>query len=65
MAVGGGWVWVRRSDALLTRIDARTNKVVQVYGPSSGSGCVVVGPGGVWISAHDVKTVWRLPLPKR
>jgi hypothetical protein len=65
MAVGGGWVWVRRSDALLTRIDPRTNKVVQIYGPPSGSGSVVVGPGGVWISAHDVKTVWRLTLPKR
>jgi len=65
MAVGGGWVWVRRSDTLLTRIDPRSNKVVQTYGPSSGSGSVVVGPGGVWISAHDVTTVWRLPLPKR
>jgi streptogramin lyase len=65
MAVGGGWVWARRSDVLLTRIDPRTNKVAQIYGPSSGSGSVVVGPGGVWISAHDVKTVWRLPLPKR
>jgi streptogramin lyase len=65
MAVGGGWVWVRRSDALLTRIDPKTNRVVQIYGPSSGSGSVVVGPGGVWVSAHDVKTVWRLPLPKR
>jgi virginiamycin B lyase len=65
MAVGGGFVWPRGSDTLLARIDPRTNKVVQVYRPSSGSGSVVVGPGGVWISAHDVETVWRLPLPKR
>ena len=65
MAVGGGWVWPRGSETLLARIDPRTNRVVQVYGPSSGSGSAVVGPGGVWISAHDVKTVWRLPLPKR
>ena len=65
MAVGGGSVWARRSDTLLTRIDPRTNKVVQVYGPSSGSGFAAVGTGAVWISAHDVKTVWRLPLPKR
>jgi virginiamycin B lyase len=65
MAVGGGWVWPRGSDTLLTRINPRTNKVEQVYGPPSGSGSAVVGSGGVWISAHDVKTVWRLPLPKR
>lgn len=65
MAVGGGWVWPRASSTLLTRIDPKTNKVVERYGPSSGSGSVTVGPGGVWISAHDVTTVWRLPLPPR
>jgi len=32
------------------------------YGPPSGSGAVIVGAGAVWISAHDVDTVWRLPL---
>jgi streptogramin lyase len=65
LAVGGGWVWPRGSNTLLTRIDPRTNKVVQVYGPSSGSGSAAVGTGAVWISAHDVRTVWRLSLPKR
>ena len=65
MSVGGGWVWPRGSDTLLTRINPRTNTVVQTYGPPSGSGSVTVGPGGVWISAHDIKTVWRLPLPHR
>lgn len=65
MAVGGGGVWPRGADTLLTRIEPKTNKVTQVYGPPSGSGSAVVGPGGVWISAHDVKTVWRLPLRKR
>jgi len=65
MAVGGGWVWARGWDTFLTRIDPRTHKVAQVYGPPSGSGSVAVGPGGVWISAHDVKSVWRLPLPRR
>ena len=65
MAVGGGWVWARGWDVFLTRVNPRTHKVAQVYGPVSGSGSVAVGPGGVWISAHDVKTVWRLPLPHR
>ena len=40
MAVGGAWVWPRGSNTLLTRIDPTTNKIVQVYGPSSGSGSV-------------------------
>lgn len=65
MAVGGGWVWARGYDVFLTRIDPRSHKVVQVYGPPVGSGSVAVGPGGVWISAHDVRSVWRLRVPRR
>jgi virginiamycin B lyase len=64
MTVGGGWVWARATSVLLTRIDPRTNHVVERYGPSSGSGAAIVGYGAVWISAHDVRTVWRLPLPR-
>jgi virginiamycin B lyase len=62
LTVGGGSVWARGSDRLLTRIDAKRRKVVARYGPSSGSGAVIVGFGAVWISAHDVNAVWRLPL---
>jgi virginiamycin B lyase len=62
LTVGGGSVWVRGSDRLLTRIEPKSRKVIARYGPSSGSGAVIVGAGAVWISAHDVNTVWRLPL---
>jgi virginiamycin B lyase len=65
MTAGGGWAWARGTDILLTRIDPRTNAVVERYGPSSGSGAAIVGYGAVWVSAHDVETVWRLPLPAR
>jgi streptogramin lyase len=62
LTAAGGSVWVRGSDKLLARIDPRRNRVVTRYGPSSGSGAVIVGGGAVWISAHDIDTVWRLPL---
>ena len=65
LTVGGGSVWARGSDRLLTRIDPKRRKVIARYGPSSGSGAVIVGAGAVWISAHDVNTVWRLPLGAR
>jgi YVTN family beta-propeller protein len=63
MTAGGGWVWARGTDILLSQIDPRTNTVVRRYGPPSGSGAAVVGFGAVWVSAHDISTVWRLPLP--
>ena len=62
LTVGGGFVWARGTDKLLTRIDPKRRKVVARYGPPSGSGAVIVGGGAVWISAHDINTVWRLPL---
>ena len=62
ITTGGGSVWARGSGYLLTRIDPETNEVASRYGPSSGSGGVIVAPGAVWLSAHDVGTVWRLPI---
>ena len=63
IAAGGGSVWPRSTYTLLARVDPNTDQVVERYEPSSGSGAVIVGYGAVWISAHDVETVWRLPLP--
>ena len=63
LTVGGGSVWVRGGlEPLLARIDPRSYRIVERYGPPSGSGAVIIGAGAVWISAHDIGTVWRLPL---
>ena len=62
LTAGGGSVWVHGTSSLLTRVDAQSNRVIKRYGPSSGSGAVIVGGGAVWVSAHDINTVWRLPL---
>lgn len=62
IAVGGGFVWARVSDSLVAKIDPSTNEVVARYGPAAGSGSVAADDDAVWISAHDVFKVWRLPL---
>ncbi len=62
IAVGGGSVWVQPGGELLVRIDPATNDVVATYGPRSGSGSVAANEDAVWVSAHDVSTVWKLPL---
>jgi virginiamycin B lyase len=62
MAVGGGFAWARVSAELVAQIDPSTNSVVARYGPSAGSGSVAADDDAVWISAHDVTTVWRVPI---
>ena len=65
IAAGGGWIWATAGTVLLSRIDPRTNQVVERYGPALGSSTVAVGYGAVWIGSGDIKTVWRLPIPPR
>ena len=62
IAVGGGYVWARVSDVLVAKIAPATNTVVTRYGPPSGSGSVGADDQAVWISAHDVSSLWRVPL---
>jgi hypothetical protein len=55
-------VWVRvTDDALAVRIDPRSNAVVDRLGPPAGSGGIAIADTSLWIAAHDVHTVWRLP----
>jgi YVTN family beta-propeller protein len=62
LAVGGGYVWARVSSWLVSEIDPATNTVVARYGPGSGSGSVAASSTALWISAHDVDQVYRVPL---
>jgi virginiamycin B lyase len=62
IAVGGGYVWARVSDALVAKIDPASNTVVARYGPANGSGSVGADNDAVWISVEQQRTVWRLPL---
>ena len=62
IAVGGGAVWARVSDVLVARIDPSTNRVVDRIGQAQGSGGVAADANAVWISAHDVRRVYRVPL---
>jgi streptogramin lyase len=62
IAVGGGFVWARVSDALVAKIDPRTDTVVARYAPSRGSGSVAADGNAVWVTDHDVDAIYRLPL---
>jgi YVTN family beta-propeller protein len=61
ITAGDGAVWVRTETELATAIDPATDEVVRVLGPAKGSGSVAVTPGAVWITAHDVRQVYRVP----
>jgi virginiamycin B lyase len=64
VAVGADAVWVRTGIELATAIDPTSNKVVRVLGPAAGSGSIAVTDGAVWITAHDVFAIHRVPLPR-
>jgi DNA-binding beta-propeller fold protein YncE len=55
-------VWVRGTkDALAVRINPQANAVVDRLGPPAGSGGITITDTSVWITAHDVQSIWRLP----
>jgi len=60
IAAGGGRVWVRGKTVLLAAIDPAVNRVVEFFGPPAGSGGVRVADDLVWVTAHDIHTVWVL-----
>jgi hypothetical protein len=61
MAFGGGSAWARVSDALVVEVDPATNTAVRRIGTSQGSGSVAADDSAVWVSAHDVFRVYRIP----
>jgi hypothetical protein len=60
IATGAGRVWVRATKVLLSVIDPRRNQVAERFGPVAGSGAVRVAGALVWVSAHDIHTIWAL-----
>lgn len=62
IVAGARAVWVRVTDALIARIDVRTGAVTTRIGPASGSGSVALSGRNVWITAHDVHHIWRVPV---
>ena len=60
IAAGASKIYVRAKNTLLSVIDPSQNKVVARYGPSAGSGAVRIENGKVWVTAHDINTIWVL-----
>jgi DNA-binding beta-propeller fold protein YncE len=60
IAIGGNRIWVRGTKVLLAAVDPNKNVVSDVFGPPAGSGAVRVADDLVWITAHDINTIWVL-----
>jgi YVTN family beta-propeller protein len=61
IAVGNNKVWVRSmKGTFLLTIDPLNNKVLNRYLPLCGSGAVRVSNKYIWVSAHDVNSIWIL-----
>lgn len=62
LTVGNGFVWFRGTDALVAQVDPGSGRVVRRIGPGEGSGSAAAGSGQLWISAHDVSKLYRVPV---
>lgn len=62
LTVGEGYVWFRGSTQLVAQIDPKAGEVIRRIGKAAGSGSAAAGSGQLWISAHDVATIYRIPL---
>ena len=61
IAVGIGRVWVRaKKGRFLQVINPISNAVETIYTPVSGSGAVRVTQHLIWVTAHDINTIWVL-----
>jgi streptogramin lyase len=56
-----GYVWFRGSRELVAQVDP-SGRVVRRIGTGEGSGSASAGSGQLWISAHDVATLYRVPV---
>lgn len=65
IATGGGFVWVRAIDRLLQKIDPASNTIDAIYSPAAGSGAVRVSDHYIWVTAHDIETIWVLETEVR
>ena len=62
LTVGNGFVWFRGTEALVAQVDPKSGRVVRRIGPGEGSGSAAAGSGQLWISAHDVSKLYRVPV---
>ena len=60
----GNRVWVRTTHLLLIEINATTNEIIRViqHSQAAGSGAVMQCNHKLWITAHDINTVWILDV---
>jgi virginiamycin B lyase len=63
LTVGNGFIWFRGTEALVAQVDPKSGRVVRRIGPGEGSGSAAAGSGQLWISAHDVAKLYRVPVP--
>jgi virginiamycin B lyase len=62
LTVGNGFVWFRGTEALVAQVDPKSGQVIRRIGPGEGSGSAAAGSGQLWISAHDVSRLYRVPV---
>jgi virginiamycin B lyase len=61
LTVGAGYIWFRGTQELVAQVDP-SGRVVRRIGAAEGSGSASADSGQLWISAHDIATLYRVPV---
>jgi len=64
ICAGGGLIWVTMNGTPVTRIDPRSNKVIDQYGNYKGADAIRYGFGSAWVSDHVKGDLWRIDARK-
>ncbi|TCM59862.1 hypothetical protein EC844_1388 [Acinetobacter calcoaceticus] len=57
-------IWVRSTEIFLIEIDAYTGTILQIiqHDQAAGSGAVYACSNKLWITAHDIETLWIMDI---
>lgn len=60
VATGGGYVWTGNWNRTVSKVDARTNRVVAIYTLPDNPQNITFGDGSLWVDSYDASKVWRI-----
>jgi virginiamycin B lyase len=63
LAFGDGYIWLTQTGFPLTRVDVKSEAVLQQFN-GEGGGAMAVSPGAIWLSNMKAGTLWHIDIKR-